>query len=383
MTSALLAKAVTPQEASHDYHFGGGNDMILKKLAGLGLTAILLATISTAAIAQEDTSKKLYLGVGNTSAEYWTQMIWGATQVMKSVGGDVKVISNDFDPQKSLQNIGAIVAPGCEGCIFTWFPDSPAFTKTFVERIGDAGGFITTLWNRAEEIHPWDTAAEAWVANISFDGVDAGYQNGMAMCKAIDGEGAIVVLKGVPDNAPAKQRSMGLAKAIAECPGMTVLDEQVANWQQAAAQDIMRTWLTKYGDKIKGVFGQNDAMALGAVAALREAGLVGKIPVTGTDGSSDVVKLIESGEILSTMSGLNEYQGAVAAALAYGARVGDIKLADLSEAQRDFFVQEILITKENASDFLARKPDPADYTYEKIKADFWAKSAGQIPAGVN
>jgi ribose transport system substrate-binding protein len=383
MTSALLAKAVTPQEASHDDHFGGGNDMILKKLAGLGLTAILLATISTAAIAQEDTSKKLYLGVGNTSAEYWTQMIWGATQVMKSVGGDVKVISNDFDPQKSLQNIGAIVAPGCEGCIFTWFPDSPAFTKTFVERIGDAGGFITTLWNRAEEIHPWDTAAEAWVANISFDGVDAGYQNGMAMCKAIDGEGAIVVLKGVPDNAPAKQRSMGLAKAIAECPGMTVLDEQVANWQQAAAQDIMRTWLTKYGDKIKGVFGQNDAMALGAVAALREAGLVGKIPVTGTDGSSDVVKLIESGEILSTMSGLNEYQGAVAAALAYGARVGDIKLADLSEAQRDFFVQEILITKENASDFLARKPDPADYTYEKIKADFWAKSAGQIPAGVN
>ena len=48
-----------------------------------------------------------------------------------------------------LQNIGAIVAPGCEGCIFTWFPDSPAFTKTFVEKIGDAGGFITTLADSA------------------------------------------------------------------------------------------------------------------------------------------------------------------------------------------------------------------------------------------
>src|SRR3989338_3426729 len=87
-------------------------------------------------------------------------------------------------------------------------------------------------------------------------------------------------------------------------------------------------------------------MALGAVAALREAGLAGKVFVTGTDGSSDVVKLIETGEMLSTMSGLNEYQGAIAAALAYGVRVGDIKLADLSEAQRDFFVQQILITKE-------------------------------------
>jgi ribose transport system substrate-binding protein len=357
--------------------------MILNKLAALGLATALVAVSASSVVAQDDTSKKLYLGVGNTSAEYWTQMIWGATQVMQSVGGDVEVIGNDFDPQKSLQNIGAITAAGCEGCIFTWFPDSPAFTKTFVEKIGDAGGYITTLWNRAEEIHPWDTAPDAWVANISFDGVDAGYQNGMALCKALGGTGEIVVLQGVLDNAPAKQRTMGLEKAIAECPGMTVLDMQVGSWQQQPAQDIMRTWLTKYGDKIKGVVGQNDAMALGAVAALREAGLAGKVFVTGTDGSSDVVKLIETGEMLSTMSGLNEYQGAIAAALAYGVRVGDIKTADLTEAQRDFFVEQILITKENATEFLARKPDPAAYTYEAIKADFWAKSVGQIPNGVN
>lgn len=356
--------------------------MLLNKLSALGLAAAMLVSATTTAMA-DDTSKKLYLGVGNTSAEYWTQMIWGATQVMESVGGKVEVIGNDFDPQKSLQNIGAITAAGCEGCIFTWFPDSPAFTKTFVEKIADAGGFITTLWNRAEEIHPWDTAPDAWVANISFDGVDAGYQNGMALCKALGGTGDIVVLQGVLDNAPAKQRTMGLEKAIKECPGMTILDKQVGSWQQAPAQDIMRTWLTKYGDKIKGVVGQNDAMALGAVAALREAGLAGKVFVTGTDGSSDVVKQIQTGDMLSTMSGLNEYQGAIAAALAYGVRVGDIKLADLKPEQRDFFVQQILITKDNATEFLARKPDPADYTYEAIKKDIWAKSAGQIPNGVN
>jgi ribose transport system substrate-binding protein len=357
--------------------------MIFIKLSTLGLAATLAVASSTASMAQDDTSKKLYLGVGNTSAEYWTQMIWGATQVMESVGGTVEVISNDFDPQKSLQNIGAITAAGCDGCIFTWFPDSPAFTKTFVEKIADAGGFITTLWNRAEEIHPWDTAAEAWVANISFDGVDAGYQNGMALCNAMGGTGEIVVLQGVLDNAPAKQRTMGLEKAIAECPGMTVLDMQVGSWQQAPSQDIMRTWLTKSGDRIKGVVGQNDAMALGAVAALREAGLAGKVFVTGSDGTSDLVKLIETGEALSTMSGLNEYQGAIAAAMAYGVRIGDVKLADLGEAQRDFNVQQILITKENAAEFLARKVDPADYSYEAIKADLWAKSSGQIPAGVN
>ena len=120
-----------------------------------------------------------------------------------------------------------------------------------------------------------------------------------------------------------------------------------------------------------------------ASKAVVDEHLVGKVFVTGTDGSSDVVKLIETGDMLSTMSGLNEYQGAMAAALAYAVRVGDLKLEDLSEAQRDFNVQQVLITKENAAEFLARRPDPADFTYESIKADIWAKSAGQIPPGVN
>ena len=352
-------------------------------LAGIGVASAMLCATANLAMAQDDASKKLYLGVGNTSSEYWQQMIWGATTMMESVGGTVEIISNDFDPQKSMQNMSAIVAAGCEGCMFVWFPDSPSITKVLVDRVEQAGGVITTLWNRPEELHPWDTSPETWIANISFDGVFAGYENGMALCNALGGTGEIVVLRGTPDNAPAKQRNMGLDKALAECPGMTILDEQVADWQQSKAQDVTRTWLVKYGDRIKGIVGANDAMALGAVAALKEVGLNGKVPVTGTDGSSDVIKLIQTGEMLSTVAGLSEYQGAVAAAMLYAVRVGDLKPEDLEEAQRDFFIQQVLVNKDNAEAMLAAKPDPAEYSYEKIMADFWAKSAGQIPAGVN
>jgi ribose transport system substrate-binding protein len=134
--------------------------MAMKILTRIALAGALL-TAATDFGNAADTAKKLYFGVGNTSAEYWTQLIWGAQQVMNSVGGKLEVISNDFDPQKSLQNISTIVAPGCEGCMFTWFPDSSAFTKVFVERVAQSDGFITTLWNRPEGIHPWDTASNA------------------------------------------------------------------------------------------------------------------------------------------------------------------------------------------------------------------------------
>ena len=120
----------------------------------------------------------------NSEASDFHLMIRAAKEVGPALFYSLVIITLSFLPVFTLQ--------AQEGRLFRPL----AFTKTFVEKIGDAGGFITTLWNRAEEIHPWDTAPDAWVANISFDGVDAGYQNGMALCKALNGTGEIVVLQG-------------------------------------------------------------------------------------------------------------------------------------------------------------------------------------------
>ena len=356
---------------------------LLKEIsAALMAAATMLGGATVGAIAQEKPTT-IYLAVGATSSEYWQEVIWGAEQVAKSVGAKVEVYDSGFDGQKHMQQLGAILAAGCEGCAFAWFPDSTAFTKAFVERAESAGAFMTTMWNRPEEIHPWDTAPEAWVANISFDGVDSGYQNGMALCKAIGGEGGIAVLKGTPDNPPSKQREIGLLKAVSECPGMKILDTQIGNWGHTEGQNITRTWIARYGDELKGIFSQNDGMALGAVAALREKGLAGKVPVTGSDGSSDVLRLIQSGDMLSSMRISSQMHGAVSAALAYAVASGDLKISDMSEAQRDFFLEQTLATKENVDAMLESQPDPAAFTYEALKKDFWARSKGQIPVGVN
>ncbi len=107
--------------------------MKLHNLARIGLVGALLATTTQVATAQD--GPRLYLGVGNTSSEYWQQMIWGATTMIESVGGTIEIVSNDFDPQKSIQNMSAIVAAGCEGCLFVWFPDSPSIVPVLVERV--------------------------------------------------------------------------------------------------------------------------------------------------------------------------------------------------------------------------------------------------------
>jgi len=325
----------------------------------------------------------VYVGVGSASSEYWAAFINGAEAVAGSLDLEVNVLVSDFDGQKLLEQFGAVFTAGCEGCAIALDPASNAFTRAIVQRADAAGAKIVNLWNRPDGIHPWDTAPESWVANISFDGVDSGYRNGMALCEALDGEGGIVALQGIPDNPPAKQRLSGLEKAIEDCPGLNLLDVQVGNWDQSQGQSITRSWLARYGDELDGIFSANDGMALGAVAALREQGLEGQIPVTGSDGSTDVLSLIESGEMLSTMY-INGYvQGATAVALAIAAVKGDIDLDTLTPEQRDFYLSQTLATTETVDDILGQTMDDSEFTYEKMKEDFWKFSVGQIPEGAN
>lgn len=352
--------------------------------SGLRATALALSLgVMLATPARAEKVERFYLGVGSTTSEYWADVALGAKAVAESVGGKVQVLASDFQGQKLLQQFGAIFAAGCARCVVVVDPASNAFTKALVQRAADADASIITLWNRPESIHPWDTASPNWVANTSFDGVDSGYRNGMALCKALGGKGNIVALGGIPDNPPAKQRLAGLAKALAECPGMKLLDTQVGDWDTTKGQNLVRAWLARYGGDLNGIFSANDGMAIGAVAALREKGLNGKIPVTGSDGSSDAIKLVASGDMLSTIKVDAVGQGAVTAALAYAAASGDVDVAKLTEAQRDFWLQQTLVTKDNAAAILAAKPDLADYTYARIKANFWATSPGQIPPGAN
>lgn len=327
----------------------------------------------------------LYAGIGSASAEYWSAYVEGVNAVGKSVEPpqSVKVLSSEFEGQRHLEQFGAIFAKGCEGCSVSVDPASQAFTKALVTRADRAGTFIVTVWNRPEQIHPYDTASEHWVAHTSFDGVDSGYRNAKVLFEEMGGKGKIVALGGISDNPPAKQRLAGLKKALAENPDIELLETQAADWDQTKAQTITETWLSKYGDDITGVFSANDSMALGVVEALRAKDLAGKVPVTGSDGSADVLQLVKNGEMVSTMYVDSAYQGAHAQAMAYAAASGKLDPAKLPKEQRDFNLDQTLVTKDNVDEFLTKKPDPKLLSYQAISKDFWAQSAGPIPAGAN
>ena len=80
------------------------------------------------------------------------------------------------------------------------------------------------------------------------------------------------MVEGDPENVDAQYRTEFSVKAL-EDAGLEVncLTDQVGNWQQDQAQQIVANALGQFGNDVEVVFCNNDAMAMGALQAIQAA----------------------------------------------------------------------------------------------------------------
>jgi len=188
-------------------------------------------------------------------------------------------------------------------------------------------------------------------ANVCYVGADArqsGTYQGEIVAELdnhgdINGDGKIsyIMIEGDPENIDAQYRTEFSVKALKDA-GFEVeeLDDQVGNWAQAKGQEITANDLSQYGDKIEVVFCNNDAMALGAPAAITAAGRkVGEnIYLVGVDALDECQEMVKNGEVTGTV--LNDHIGQSHKAV-------DVTLAALAGAgiQNYYWVDYVKVTK--------------------------------------
>jgi D-xylose transport system substrate-binding protein len=80
-----------------------------------------------------------------------------------------------------------------------------------------------------------------------------------------------------------------------------VKDEYAKEWQATEAQNIVENALTQSNNKVDAVLASNDGTARGAISALEEQGLAGKVPVSGQDADLASLKLILLGKQTMTV----------------------------------------------------------------------------------
>ena len=143
-------------------------------------------------------------------------------------------------------------------------------------------------------------------AYVGSNDVEAGELEGKAVLDKIGCKGNIVIIEGPIGQSGQIQRLEGNQKALKACPDVKVLEMQTANWSRAEAQKLMENWLVSHKGQINGVIGQNDEMALGAIEAIKAAGLNDKdFAIAGIDGVTDAINAVKTGDMASILQDAN------------------------------------------------------------------------------
>ncbi len=307
------------------------------------------------------------------SNPYYVQASAGAQCFADSlgIGDNYQFLASESDAARQLSQITSLLAAFGPNVVLNVDPHETAILPQILEEVQKAGAYIVTQWSRPEDIMPGVDFNPNWIAHVTFDGVDNGYQIAKAMFEKMDGAGNIVALQGVLDNQAAITRFQGLEKALAEFPNITLLEDQTAGWSATEAQTITETWLAEFGDDIGGIWAGNDNMAIGAVEALRSVGRAGEVPVVGVDAIPDALTAIQNGEMVATVNPDPPYQGSIGLAMGVAAIMGELDPNSVSVEKRSAFHTGLLVTADNVEDFIG---DVDCSAYEDEWADLFGRA---------
>lgn len=219
-------------------------------------------------------------------------------------------------------------------------------------------------------------------AYVSFDNVDVGRNQAKGVL-AVKDSGNFVLLGGSPTDNNAhlfRQGQMEVLNPLIKSGKIKIVaDQWVENWDMANAKKVMENILTATGKKFDAVVASNDGTALGALEAMRTAGLAGKTPISGQDATEAGCNSIARGEltvtILKDTRKLTPLAAELAMKLAKGEKKLDLtkyKLAVLTGNKKmkgDVqckFLQVFQVTKENLKELVV---DSGFQPYEGVYKD--------------
>lgn len=309
--------------------------------------------------------------------EYYVSVDAGAKAfaARKGLSAKYRWIASDGDSSKQLSQIKSILANGGDCVVLNVDANEASIVPSLVKEVDNAGAWLVTQWNTPPGLLPGADDPH-WVAHMSVDGVPQGYDTAKALFQSMGGKGSVVALQGILDNPPAKERFAGLRKALAEYPGIKLLEDQTAGWDRTQGQNVTQSLLSKYGDQVGGVWAASDSMALGALAAINGAGKSGKIKVSGIDGLKEAIDAVAnptSGYVATTQS-TAAAQGAYGLSIGFAAATGQIDPTTEPAEHRAFNLKPLPpITAANA----AEAPDPTDTTGLDF-ADLWGAVGNRV-----
>ena len=302
-------------------------------------TAALAAALAGPAAAQE-----IGVAVSNFDDNFLTLLREAMTQRAEEKGASLQFEDAQRDVGRQLSQIENFVASGLAGLIVA--PVDSDSTPAMTAAASAAGIPLVYVNNLPANL-------DSLPDNQAFVGskeIEAGQIQGKEACRLLKESGkteaSVLVMLGDLSNQATRLRTQGVKDELAkpECAFVKIADEQTATWQRTQAVDLMTNWLSS-GVKFDAVLANNDEMALGAVQALKAAGVsMGDVIVAGVDATPDALASIAAGDLDFTVYQSAPGQGA-------GAVDAILDLVAGKEVPNAVYVPFELVTADNYKDY--------------------------------
>ncbi len=263
-------------------------------LASLILSVALGLTLGRGAAdpARDNSRTRLTIGL---SLDTLKEARWQADRDMfvtraQELGAEVLVLSANSDDTVQISDVEKLITRKVDVLVVVPH-DGRAMAKAV--RMAHDAGIPVISYDRIVR----DSDLDLYV---SFDNVRVGELQARYLVDHLPGgKGRIVRIYGAKTDNNASQLKAGqdsvLAPYLARGDIQVVHEDWAEDWKPENAKRIMNAAITSQGSKIDAVLASNDGTAGGAIQALLEEGLAGRILVTGQDADAVALQRIAAG----------------------------------------------------------------------------------------
>lgn len=280
----------------------------MKRVVGLVLLVLFVLVVSASFAAEE----KYKIGGATYGLQGEYMKLWATAlerhPAVKSGLVEVVIFDGKYDASVQQSQFEAMVTQGYDAILFV--PIDINAGAAAVDTAAAAGVPVIGSNTRVNS----DKLA-AYIGSLD---TVSGAMEAEAVIQKMGGKGNLVIIEGPIGQSAQIERREGNLEAIKKYPDIKVLEMKTANWSRAEALALMENWLTAHPNNIKGVIGQNDEMALGAVQAIKAANLnVKDFAIAGIDGVTDAMQAVKDGDITLSIlqDAVAQAQGALDLAL--------------------------------------------------------------------
>lgn len=244
---------------------------------------------------------------------------------------DVQVPA-EFSPQSMVPIIGAVSASNPDGMIV--FPVDPVGVTAALQQAQADGIVVHTL-----SADVTDQSARSF--NLKQDLGIGGTLAGEEMAKLLGNSGTTFVINVKPGIGTTDAREAGFKAAIEAVPGMTYIGQRFGNNDPTESARQVTAQL-QANPEITGIYATNIFAGLGAITALKQLDLVGKVRLILHDTAPEEVEALEAG-LVDGLIATNAY--------AYGNSAVEAMLQSLDGQEPTVSLPaEVFVTKDNLND---------------------------------